>query len=183
MNKLLLGLVITAAFIGGTITTGQMAFAPGHGDGPVDILPKGGWVPIFVDLQEQIDENDQAIQILGESFLESQVYEVSAVSLVPAAGATPHLGNNVQLRCLDGDWFLGQKEADKPVALSVDDPTVVIENEEIISRGSIIQEFERGIAVGFAKKIGWDGRAEQNRGLQLDDIPVTITGLCFSPSP
>jgi len=40
MNKLVLGLVIIAAFVVGTITTGNMAYAPGHGDGPAtDLIP------------------------------------------------------------------------------------------------------------------------------------------------
>jgi len=182
MNKLgIWAIAIATAFVIGVLSANPVVEAA------------EGWKAAVIELNDDISDIElfleersdfwEFLEEGGEEAFESQVYEVSAVSLVPAEGSVPHIGNQVQLRCLDGDWFLGQKEADKPVALSVDDPTVVIENEEIISRGSIIEEFERGIAVGFAKKIGWDGRAEQNRGLQLDDIPVTITGLCFSPSP
>jgi len=69
--------------------------------------------------------------------------------------------------------------------LSIDPPIAVLDNELIISRGSVVEEFPfdtGNIARGNSKPIGWDGRAEQNRGFQAVDIPVTITGLCVSPS-
>jgi len=115
----------------------------------------------------------------------SQIYEVSAVSLVPAAnpGGGNHEGNDVQLRCLDGDWLLID-DVQRPVALSYDS-SIVLDAERIISSGSVVDEFDEdndNIALGHSKPIGWDGRAEQTRGFQAVDIPVIITGLCLSPT-
>jgi len=36
------------------------------------------------------------------------VYEVSGVSVIQAGGPNEKLGNEVQLRCLDGDWLKGE---------------------------------------------------------------------------
>jgi len=154
----------------------------------------------ITDFQNQIDNNEARITDIelfleersdfwefleesGEEFFESQIYEVSAVSLVPVAGGTPHIGNDVQLRCLDGDWFL-IKDPQKPVSLSFP-ASIVLDEEQLISRGVIIEAVPRntGIADGYSKNIGWDGFAEQIRGFQSVDIPVTISGLCASPSP
>ena len=118
-----------------------------------------------------------------------QVYEVSEVSLVPVAnpGGGNHKGNQVQLRCLEGDTFLINIDTtQKAVTLSLDAPIPALDNELLIARGSVVEEFpfETGnIARDFSKPIGWDGHAEQNRGFQAVDIPVRITGLCVSPSP
>jgi len=111
------------------------------------------------------------------------VYEVSDVSLVPVAnpGGGNHKGNDVQLRCSDGDWFLVD-DPQTAVSLSFD-ASIVLDEEFLISRGSVVVESNPNIRGEDSKAIGWNGRAEQIRGFQAVDIPVTITGLCASPSP
>jgi len=106
----------------------------------------------------------------------TQVYEVSGVSLIPA-GTT--VGSIAQLRCLDGDWF------QFPWYLSIDDPSIDRTNLNIVGTpgGDVVREDEPAISFQFQKQIGVDISASQNGALQLFDIPVTVTGLCVSPSP
>jgi len=69
--------------------------------------------------------------------------------------------------------------------MSIVPPIAVLDNELVIPRGNVIEEFPSdtgNIAQGNSKPIGWDGFAEQIRGFQAVDIPVTITILCNSPS-
>ena len=183
MNKLgIWAIVVAGAFFLGILTANPVVEAV------------GGWKAAVIELNDDISDIElfleersdfwEFLEESGEEAFESQVYEVSGVSLVPAAGSTPHLGNNVQLRCLDGDWLLVD-DIQRPVALSYDS-SIVLAAERIISSGSVVDEFDEdndNIAMGHSKPIGWDGRAEQTRGLQAVDIPVTITGLCLSPSP
>ena len=165
IKTMLVGIAIAGAFLIGVVSANPMVEAV------------GGWKAAVADLQEQIDNTS------------GQVYEVSAVSVVPVEnpGGGNHKGNDVQLRCLEGDTFLINIDTtQKAVTLSFDAPIAVLDNELVIARGSIVEEFPfdtGNIARDFSKPIGWDGRAEQIRGFQAVDIPVTITGLCVSPSP
>jgi len=132
-----------------------------------------------------IDTTDIADgSILTEDLAPSsiQVYEVSAVSFIPAGGSNT-LGNPVQLRCLDGDWFLeDDNDPQKSVVMSTNQPALEGAGIDIVAFGSLIQEDEPGIANDFKKTIGFDGSARRNQAF-LFDIEVTIAGMCLSPSP
>jgi len=106
----------------------------------------------------------------------TQVYEVSGVSVIPALGT---IGSVVQIRCLDGDWFV----SDEPAVVLTVDPSVDTTNLNIAGRAISVQEFSPGIREDNSKTIGYDVTTEQNGAFQLFDIPVTVTGLCSSPSP
>ena len=178
---LVLAVVIVAAFVVGVLSANPVVEAV------------GGWKAAVIELNDDISDIElfleersdfwEFLEESGEEFFESQIYEVSAVSLVPVAnpGGGNHKGNDVQIRCLDGDWLLVDDRL-KPVALSFD-ASIVLDEETLISEGSIVEESNQNIEDGYSKPIGWDGRAEQVRGFQAVDIPVTITGLCVSPSP
>ncbi len=110
------------------------------------------------------------------------VYEVSAVSVIPpVVESGDEVGSPVQLRCLDGDRYL----TDRPVVLSTDAIPVDRTDIRIIGKGNFVLESEAGIEDEFEKTIGWDGFAEILflESITFSDIPVTITGLCRSPSP
>jgi len=172
------------AFVAGSIVTGALAFADKEDKNP------------FKDVAKELKKISKAIEgigtIKGEQGAQGEqgpsgvmnIYEVSAVSVVPVenVGGGNHKGNDVQLRCSDGDWFMVD-DPQKPISMSFDD-SIVLDNELIISRGSVVEESTNpNIDSGNSKPIGWNGRAEQIRGFQAVDIPVTITGLCVSPSP
>jgi len=103
-------------------------------------------------------------------------YEVSAVSVIPA-GPT-NTGSVVELRCLDGDWFLAIFPL---VSLSIDDSSIDTTNLNIDATSVIIFENNPGI-LQHSIIIGADVTPEQIGAFQLFDIPVTVTGLCLSPS-
>jgi len=106
----------------------------------------------------------------------TQVYEVSGVSVIPA---TETIGNVVKLRCLDGDWL-----SDGPPFSMTIDPSVDTTNIVLTSDAGVgIHETDPSKISFFSKLIGVDVTPILNGPLQLFDIPVTVTGLCFSPSP
>ncbi len=110
------------------------------------------------------------------------VYEVSAVSVIPAGGTNVR-GSPVQLRCLDGDFFL--KEVDNPdssVVLSADGQGLEGLNLIITGDGAVVYKSDAVVTQSVQKPIGWDGLAERSRLFELFDIRVTITILCLSPS-
>jgi len=121
----------------------------------------------------------------------TQVYEVSGVSVILAGERD---GDIVQLRCLDGDYFASffngvttpPAQFEKTFVMSIDDPSVDTTKISIIQGlGAIVEEFSPGIHDSNVKTIGYDVVAH----LQGDfapvpfDVPVTITGVCLSPSP
>ena len=117
----------------------------------------------------------------------TQVYEVSGVSVIPA-GTTD--GSEVQLRCLDGDYFatffngfVTVPNRHKAYVMSIDDPSIDTTTLNIAGRAVIVQEFSPGIREDNSKTIGYDVTASQDGPGQPVDVPVTITGVCLSPSP
>jgi len=151
-KTILVGIVIASAFIIGVLSANPVADA------------MAGW-------KFALDEHARDASAHHDT-PESQVYEVSALSLVPAAGGANHEGNPVQLRCEDGDWL-------DNVSLSFD--VVVDDNADVTLRGGVVVESNPNTPNRDLKPIGWDGRAEQGRAFQSVDIPVTITALCLSP--
>ena len=194
MGRTFLVLAVIGAFVLGSIVTGTLAFA-GNDDSEGNPFKK---------IVKELKKISKAIEgigtIQGEQGPEGpqgpqgeqgpvgpegptgvmNIYEISALSLVPMAGGTPHRGNDVELRCEDGDWFLVDS-ASSPVVLSYD---VELDVEFVISRGEVVVADSNPVNIQDSdlKPIGWNGRAEQNRGFQSVDIPVTITGLCLSPA-
>ncbi len=114
------------------------------------------------------------------------VYEVSGVSVIPPLVQEIEPGSPVQLRCLDGDWFLKTDEnPNHSVVLSTNAVPVDRTDIRIIGKGNFVLEPEvQALAEEFEKTIGWDGFAEIEflDSITFSDIPVTITILCHSPS-
>jgi hypothetical protein len=119
----------------------------------------------------------------------TQVYEVSGVSVMPAGTVT---GSEVQLRCLDGDYFFSTSTdfVQNPINirtdaifLSIDDPSIDTTNLGIVAIGSSVEERIPGIRNDRAKVIGYDVTTINDGPDVLVDVPVTITGVCLSPSP
>ena len=104
----------------------------------------------------------------------SQIYEVSGVSVIPTSSV---FGNEVQLRCLDGDWFYTSSPL---VVLSpeppVSAPALIGAQTFVVNDGDISTNF-------FTRIIGYDVIPINQGVVQPFDITVTVTGLCFSPSP
>ena len=144
----------------------------------------------ITDFQNQIDNNEARITDIelfleersdfwefleesGEEFFESQIYEVSGVSIIEAGTG---VGSLVQLRCLDGDSFI-QGQAN--TVLSVD-PSV----NRAVQRSDFTQIFENVPNISGSRIIGADVAASlASPPQETFDITVTITGLCLSPSP
>jgi len=104
----------------------------------------------------------------------AEVYKVSGVSVIKAGTG---VGSLVQLRCLEGDTFI---DGERNTVFSLD-PSMSFP----VRRGDFTQVSESvpNIAGNAARVIGADVRAIQNGGIPTFDVPVTITGLCLSPSP
>jgi len=108
---------------------------------------------------------------------ETQIYEVSGISVIPELSEE---GNIIQLLCLEGDFW----DSVSGVAYVTLDPSIDPTNLNIVLQViETITEINPGIHKGSEKIIGYDLRAAQIGPLQLFDIPVTINGVCLSPSP
>jgi len=151
----------------------------------------GGWKAAVIELNDDISDIElfleersdfwEFLEESGEEAFESQVYEVSVVSVIPAIAGTNVQGNPVQLRCLDGDWVL-HDDPKRPVVLSTGDLSV--DDLNILAKGNLIEEIETSVEGAFLKTIGYDGFAERASFLaQPFEITVTMTILCLSPSP
>ncbi len=105
----------------------------------------------------------------------TQVYEVSGVSVIPAGEV---FGNEVQLRCLDGDVYL---TAD-PITLRPQPPP----SDEFLSiinaQLTTINESGPGTMILLSRAIGEDVIAFNQGIVQPFPIAVTVVGLCLSPS-
>jgi len=110
-----------------------------------------------------------------------QIYEVSAVSVIPAGEL---FGNQVQIRCLDGDRFL---TGFPTVTITIDPSTFeLVEMADVgfeavqtreISEGNPVIDHDNLILIGVDTET-------RNGGLaQPFEIPLTITGLCLNSSP
>jgi len=106
------------------------------------------------------------------------VYEVSAVSLIRADERN---GNEVQLRCLEGDRFLN----DKPILRLTIPQGILPDTFDIGFKSSSTREiFEFQPLIGGAHVIiiGYDTTPFADGLNPPIDIPVTVTGICLSPS-
>ncbi len=104
------------------------------------------------------------------------VYEVSAVSIIPAGRI---IGNEVQLGCLEGDIF---PDLNRRATLSIDDPAIDTTNLAITRLEISIGENDELFKDFSSKLIRVDVKAQQQGAMQLFDIPVTVTIVCLSPS-
>jgi len=129
----------------------------------------GGWKEAVDDLQNQIDNLEPS----------EQIYEVTAVSIIPAGEI---IGNEVQLGCLEGDIF---PSLNRLVTLSIDDPTIDTTNLLITKIVISVEENDELFSDFSSKLIRVDVKARHDAATQpqLFDIPVTITILCLSLSP
>jgi len=110
-----------------------------------------------------------------------QVYEVSGVSVIPGSNVPSELGNQVQLRCLDGDWLSPSSLPFSMTAEPIAD--IVANNFDIVAvQSQAIHESPQQIKA--SKFVGFDVTPRRNAVQQLDqlfDITVTISILCLSP--
>jgi len=158
MNKLgIWGIAIAGAFVVGILSANPVVEAV------------GGWKGAFAGLDTRITALE------NQPDPESQVYEVSGVSVIPTGQV---FGSEVQLRCLDGDWF---PTTNVPFTLRPQPPPD--------DSGSIINAQQTSIhesdvtKIFFSKVIGKDV-TPQNQGIvQPFPITVTVVGFCVSPSP
>ena len=196
MGRTIWVLAVVVAFVAGSIVTGTLAFA--------DKDDKGN---PFKRIAEQLENIAMAIEGIGtikgdqgeqgEQGPEGEqgpqgeqgptgvmnIYEVSAVSIIPAIDGSGIKGNPVQLRCLDGDWLLREGANEHEfVFLSIGDLSV--DDLGISARGTVVKEFETNVQSNFLKTIGFDGFALRGKFLSPSfEITATITILCLSPSP
>ena len=160
MNKLgIWAIAIAGAFLIGVLSANPV------------VEGVGGWKLAVADLQEQIN-----------AITRTQVYEVSGVSVIPAGEVRE--GNQVQLLCSDGDWFIhANNQPRESVVVTTGDPSLQGLDLGLFAIGNFIEESEQIVQSDNVKTIGWDGVARRD-GLDPGfEIPVTITGLCVSPSP
>jgi len=110
-------------------------------------------------------------------FNPSTVYEVTAVSVIPAGEI---FGNKVEVRCLEGDRFLELS----PVLVMTLDPAIR-ENFNIGIERTDTKEIFKEIPGTFQNSpiIGFEASV-RNVGAEKPPfaIPVTVTGVCVSPS-
>jgi len=157
MQKLgIWALAIAGAFVVGILSANPVSEAV------------GGWQPA-------VDGLDARISALEG---DASVYEVTAVSIIPAGEL---IGNEVQLQCLDGDIF---PSLNRIVTLSIDDPTIDTTNLLITKIVISVEENDELFSDFSSKLIRVDVKARHDAATQpqLFDIPVTITILCLSPS-
>ncbi len=161
MNKLgIWAIVVAGAFFLGVLSANPVVEAV------------GGWQGAFDGLDTRITALE------NQPVPESQVYEVSGVSVISAGEI---FGLEVQLRCLDGDRFLFAAPA---AELSVD-PTI-IDTYQIRIRSTsedLVKANIPGIDTGNEILIGYDLRTANDGEKPPFEIEVTVTGVCLSPSP
>ena len=115
----------------------------------------------------------------------TQIYEVSAVSVIPAGGAH---GPEVTLLCSEGDWMnFGSPNF---LAFSVDvvtNPSAVDAGKKINFQSSLQRDPASSNTGGntHAKPIGVIGNPQFSDSIPTlaFDVEVTVSILCFSPSP
>ena len=158
MNKLgIWAIVVAGAFFLGILTANPVVEAV------------GGWQGAF----EGLDTRITALE--NQPDPESQVYEVSGVSVI---SANEVFGSEVQLRCLDGDVYL---TAD-PITLRPQPPPSDEFTSVINAQLTTINESGPGTMIFLSRAIGMDVIAFNQGSLQLFPITVTVVGLCLSPS-
>ena len=175
MNKLgIWAIAIVGAFVIGILSANPVVEAV------------GGWKAAVIELNDDISDIElfleersdfwEFLEESGEEFFESQIYEVSGVSVIPA-GET--FGNRVSLRCLDGDWYLSE-----PTRFTMTiDPSIVETFAVGIGPGNTSPVAEGNPGTAGSKVVGF-ATTPRNDGVKPPfAIPVTITGLCVSPSP
>ncbi len=105
------------------------------------------------------------------------VYEVSGVSVIQAGGPDGKLGNEVQLRCLDGDWLY---DVGLPFSMTAE-PVADFEAISQIGVGNSKAIHEGPSVITITKLIGYDVTPKRD-GIQQFDITVVTSILCLSPS-
>jgi len=110
------------------------------------------------------------------------VYEVSDVSVIPGSNSPDEFGNEVQLRCLDGDWLY---DVVLPFSMTAE-PLALIEAGGFVinAANNDIRESDPNV-ISFTKFIGYDVTPKRNQLQQpneLFDITVVVSILCLSPS-
>jgi len=129
----------------------------------------------FIPLAEAAVSWNGFLREIG--FNPPSVYEVSGVSVIQAGGPDEKLGNEVQLRCLDGDWLY---DAGLPFSMTAE-PLADFEATSQIGVGNSKDIHESPSVITVSKLIGYDVTPKRN-GIQQFDITVVTSILCLSPS-
>ena len=172
MNKLgILGIVIAIAFVAGIITANPGA--EGVSGWQAAVIELSGDISDIELFLEERSDFWEFLEESGEEAFESQVYEVSGVSVISAGTST---GSLVQLRCSEGDTFI---DGERNTVLSLDpSKSFPVIRTDFIQ----VQESDPNLASTSGRVIGADVRANANGATPTFDVPVTITGLCLNPN-
>jgi len=162
-KTLLLGIAIATAFVIGVLSANPVVDAA------------GGWKEAL-----GLHEGDSSAH---HGITEAQVYEVSGVSVIPGSNSSDENGNQVQLRCLDGDRLISTTT---PFTMTAEPIADIIADGLTITFGANndIKEFPTS-TISASKLIGYDVTPKRIQLQQLDslyDITVTTSILCLSPS-
>ncbi len=173
MNKLgIWAIVVAGAFVAGLLSANPVVEGVSGWKFAIDEHTR--------ENAEDFDGHETRITELEGQTGSSQVYEVSAVSVIPPG---ENFGNEVELRCLDGDRYL----KDSPIfVLTI--PAIVETFNVAISAEAEKQFFtetpvirnQHETTIGFSVKTRIESAVEDRPPFE---VPVTITGLCLSSSP
>jgi len=164
MNKLgICAIAIVGAFVIGILSANPVVDAA------------GGWKEALV-----LHEEDSSAH---HDVPEAQVYEVSGVSVIPGSNNPAERGNEVQLRCLDGDRLIS---TGFPFTMTAEPIADIIADGLTIggAPNQDIKEFPVS-AISASKLIGYDVTPNRDQLQQPDrlyDITVITSIMCFSPS-
>ena len=176
--------VIVAAFVVGILSANPVVEAV------------GGWKAAVIELNDDISDIElfleersdfwEFLEESGEEFFESQVYEVSDTTVIPGSTNPNVDGDNLQLRCLDGDWLYSEGI---PFSMTAEPLADIVANDVRIGASSphtkaITESPTRNIS--DTKLIGYDvtpRREQVQQPNEVFDITVVVSILCLSPSP
>ena len=175
--------VIVAAFVVGILSANPVVEAV------------GGWKAAVIELNDDISDIElfleersdfwEFLEESGEEFFESQIYEVSGVTVIPGSTNAEVRGDTLQLRCLDGDWLYSEgipfsMTAEPFADIVADDLLINTVNPTVAIKESPTRN------ISDTKLIGYDVTPNRNGGQQPNevfDITVVVSILCLSPSP
>ena len=185
MNKLgIWAIVVAGAFFVGVLSANPVVEAV------------GGWKAAVIELNDDISDIElfleersdfwEFLEESGEEFFESQIYEVSGTTVIPGSTNPNVDGDNLQLRCLDGDWLYSEGI---PFSMTAEPLADIVANDVLISASSpqtkaITESPTRNIS--NTKLIGYDvtpRREQVQQPNEVFDITVVVSILCLSPSP
>jgi len=158
-KQVILGIAIATAFVIGVLSANPVVDAA------------GGWKEAL-----GLHEGDSSAH---HDVPETQVYEVSGVSVIPQGADR---GNEILLPCLEGDWFL----AGSPLFSITTEPSIIGEGIRLTVTSDPIVEGDSNSLTGVSKIVAFAVTP-----VYIDigagdvapfEITTTITSVCISPS-